>query len=256
MPSLDAVLDTLRALAPETIALDGDPVGLLIALEAGRPIERIGVCLDCTPAVARRAAEDRIDLVITHHPLIYHPLKRITPETSGVSASVALLIRAGAGLYAMHTNWDRADGGINDTLAGLVGLSEMRPLGDFGLQALPRIGDVTPQTLSEFCAFVARVLDCTGTSALRVNEIDPTRIVRRVAVCGGAGSELLGDALAAGADAYVTADVPHHQFIEATARGLAIVDAGHGATERPGMHALTRLLSDSWPDVEVTWLED
>ena len=81
-------------------------------------------------------------------------------------------------------------------------------------------------------------------------------MIARVAVCGGAGALLLGDVLAAGADAYVTSDVRHHEFLDAAARGLALLDAGHGATETPGMRALARLLPARLPGVEVIWAGD
>jgi len=257
MATLHDVLTLLRLLAPEESALDDDPVGLLIAPSLARDITRIGVCLDATLPVVTRAFAMGADLVIAHHPLIYNPLKRIAPATDGVSASVAALIKADIALYAMHTNWDRAHGGINDTLARLLALHDAEPLGTDGASSLPRVGDLAlAQPLGEFCAFIAKTLGCAGTSALRVNSVDPNRLVKRVAVCGGAGAFLMRDAIAAGADAYVTADVRHHEFIEADARGIALIDAGHGATERPGMRELALLLPERLPGVGVEWLEE
>jgi dinuclear metal center YbgI/SA1388 family protein len=256
MATLIDVLNLLRLLAPEESALDDDPVGLLVGVPRTRAINRIGVCLDATLPAVTRAAEMGADLVIAHHPLIYHALKRIAPETDGISAAVAVLIKADVGLYAMHTNWDRAPGGINDTLARLLGLHDADPLGPDGPLSLPRIGSLAvAQPLGEFCSLVAKTLDCAGTSALRVNSIDTNRPVKRVAVCGGAGAFLMRDAIAAGADTYVTADVRHHEFIEADARGLALIDAGHSATERPGMRELALLLPERLPGVQVDWLE-
>lgn len=256
MAELEEVLTVLRALAPEESALEGDPVGLLIAPPSTRGVRSIGVCLDASVAAVRRAVELGVDLIVSHHPLIYHPIKRIRPETDGVSASVVALVKADIGLYAMHTNWDAAPGGINDTLARELELHDTRPLGTAGPLALPRIGDlVSPMPLREFCAFVADAIGCSGSSQLRVSDVDPERAVSRVAVCGGAGAFLMDDALKAGADAYVTADIRHHEFVEASSRGIALIDAGHGATERPGMRELALILPERLAGIDVHWLE-
>ena len=240
---LDEILTVLRRLAPEETALAGDPVGLLIGREA-EEVPRIGVCLDCTPDAARRAREAEVGLVVAHHPLIYHPLKRLGADP--VSQAVAALVRADIALYAMHTNWDRAAGGINDTLAECLELSDVRPLGADGEASLPRLGTLaSPRPLADFMRFVESALGCAGASALRVNGADPARMITRVAVCGGAGAE-----------AYVTSDVRHHEFWDAEARGLALLDAGHGATETPGMHALMRSLPGLLEGVEVVWVGD
>jgi len=256
MAELDEVLAVLRNLAPEELALDGDPVGLLIAPPSARKVAKVGVCLDASTSAVAKAVELGVDLVISHHPLIYHPIKRIRPETDGVSASVVALIKADIGLWAMHTNWDAARGGINDTLAREIGLLSIRPLGHSGMHTLPRLGHLqTPQSLVDFCEMVAAKLHCTGPSALRVSDVDPNKPITTVAVCGGAGAGLIPDVLQAGADAYVTADVRHHEFVEAATRGLALIDAGHGATERPGMRELALILPERLAGVDVVWLE-
>jgi len=250
---LEQVLAMLRGLAPEETALPNDPVGLLIDGD-GRAVRRVGVCLDCTPEAARKAVSLEVDLVAAHHPLIYHPLRRIAPAADPISDAVATLVRAGIGLYAMHTNWDRAHGGINDTLARKLSLRDFRPLGADGLKALPRIGELsTPMTSTEFAAFVSEALGCAGPSALRVNNVHKERI-EVVAVCGGAGAELARDVIAAGADAYVTSDIRHHEFLDATALGLILLDAGHGATETPGMVELIPILQEQLEGVDVVWI--
>lgn len=257
MMELEEVLDVLRALAPEESALAGDPVGLLIAPGVRKPVRSLAVCLDASVAAAGRAVKLGVDLVVSHHPLIYHPVKRITPETDGVSAAVVALVKADIALYAMHTNWDAARGGINDTLARTLQLHDPEPLGASGPLALPRLGRLgLPMPLSEFSRFAADALGCAGPSALRVADIDPARPVSHVAVCGGAGAFLMDEIVRAGADAYVTADIRHHEFVEAAARGLALIDAGHGATERPGMRELSLILPERLPGVDIHWLDE
>ena len=244
------VLNLLREIAPEETAMVGDPVGLLVAGEHS-VIDTVGVCLDCTPTAALRAVEQDVQIIVAHHPLLYHPLKRIVPDTDPVSRAVVTLIKADISLYAMHTNWDRANGGINDTLAETLELNTIRPFAD----GLPRIGDLpAPRPFADFAHFVGAALDCAGTSALRINAIAPDTLISRVAVCGGAGASYLSAAIAAGAEAFVTSDVRHHEFIEATGLGFALLDAGHDATETPGMRVLARLLGERLPGVTVVWL--
>jgi len=248
------ILAVLRHLAPEESALSGDPVGLLVERE-GEEVTKIGVCLDATPAGVQRAALANVQLVAVHHPLIYHPLKRI--GTDPVSEAVKLLVTHNTALYAMHTNWDAAPGGINDTLAECLELIDVQPLGTDGLHALPRLGTLaSPRPLADFARFVESALGCAETSALRCGGGDPHRMISRVAVCGGAGAELAEAVQAAGADAFVTSDIRHHEFLEAEARGLALLDAGHSATETPGMRVLVRTLPALLPGVEVVWVGD
>jgi dinuclear metal center YbgI/SA1388 family protein len=250
------VLNVLRGLAPEEIAVKDDPVGLLIGLDSDRDVDKIGVCLDATPDVARRAAEIGVQILIAHHPLIYLPLRQINPGTDPISQSVTTLIKSDIALYAMHTNWDRAEGGVNDTLADLLELQDILPLGPDGLTALPRIGSLAaPMTLEEFRGFVSETLSCDGTSALRVSPVSQDRTISRVAVCGGAGASLMVDAIAAGADVYVTSDVRHHEFVDAAGRDFALIDAGHFATESPGMGKLAEILAGMLPGVETYWLD-
>lgn len=251
---LSGILTALRQLAPEESALDGDPVGLLVDRDAA-DVTKVGVCLDATPDAVRRAAEAGVHLVVAHHPLIYRPLTRL--DSSPVAEAVKTLVRGDMALYSMHTNWDLAPGGINDTLAECLELCDVQPLGTKGLHRLPRLGRLAaPRPLPDFARFVETALGCAGTSALRLHSGTSPRMISRVAVCGGAGAELAEAVLAAGAEAYVTSDVRHHEFWEAEARGLALLDAGHCMTETPGMRALVRALLPLLPGVEVVWVGD
>lgn len=246
------ILTVLQQIAPDNTALPNDPIGLLINGPA--EVRKIGVCLDATTEVCRRAVADGVHLLIAHHPLIYHPLKRLDAAADPIARAVTTLVKADTALYAMHTNWDAAPGGINDTLAEALGLQNVHPLGNHGESALPRLGELaSPMPLTDFMRHVASALACEGTSALRVNEIDSRRMISRIGVCGGAGASLAAEVQAAGADAYVTSDVRHHEFLDAEGRDFTLLDAGHGATETPGMRALVPLLAEKLPDIEVIW---
>ncbi|MDR3706883.1 MAG: Nif3-like dinuclear metal center hexameric protein [Capsulimonadaceae bacterium] len=251
---LDDLLAWLCSIAPEESAFPDDPIGLLIR-PAERNVARVAVCLDVTPAVAETAAAENADLVICHHPLIYRPLNRID-TADPIGCAVATLVREGISLYAMHTNWDGAEGGINDTLARKLGLQGIRPLSVAGPSQIARIGDLRgPITVQDFAARIGETLDVSGESALRYSPIHSERIIHHIAVCGGAGAGFLREALAAGADAYVTADVRHHEFVDADSRGAILFDAGHAGTERPGMAALASRIRQHFPDLSISLLD-
>ncbi len=253
--TLGEILDVLRGLAPEETALEDDPVGLLIGGDLEAVVTKVGICLDAMPDAAARAVAAGVQLLVAHHPLIYRPLKRINPQADPVGRAAAALVKGDVALYAMHTNWDRAAGGINDVLAATLGLHHVTPLGEDGPAALPRLGDLpAPRPLVDFARMVETALGCAGTNALRCNAVDPNKMISRVAVCGGAGAFLLADVQAAGADAYVTSDVRHHEFLDAAARSLPLLDAGHEATENPGMRALAHLLPALLVGVEAVWV--
>jgi dinuclear metal center YbgI/SA1388 family protein len=247
------VVSLLRRLAPEDTALEGDPVGMLIEPGADQLRSAI-VCLDATEHVAHTAIEEGAGLIVAHHPLIYNPLKRL--ERSDPISSIAMtLVQNGIGLYAMHTNWDAADGGINDTLAELVGINRPSRLQGNAETRIVRIGDLDKAMKPlDFLAGLKDRLQCAGTSALRFAlPAGADKPVRTICVCGGAGASLTSEAIKAGADAYVTADVRHHEFIDAAARGLLLIDAGHEATEAPGMQKLARTLAAQLPEIYTTF---
>lgn len=250
MRRIQDILSWLRLIAPEDSALDGDPIGCLLDLRQDE-ISTVGVCLDATAAVARLAQDDGVKLLVSHHPLIYRPLKQIR-ESDPVGEAVAILIRSGISLYSMHTNWDCAQGGINDVLTSLIGLKNARPAAPEGDAKLIRIGEFEePLTVSRLAKRIEISINATGQSALRYNPDFADIVVKTLAVCGGAGGSLIGDAVEAGADALLTADVKWDQFIRSDGLGFPVLDAGHGATERPGMQALADRLAGEFPDIAV-----
>lgn len=348
------VIRDLEQMAPLRLADEGDKIGL----QVGNPqsgVTRIAVALDPTPSVVDSAVGLGAELLVCHHPLIYKPIETLAAGEP-TQDSLIKLITAGTTLYVMHTNYDSADGGINDvlaerlgvnvtgllavrrperkfkiavftpeetvdevreamTLAGAGGIGKyidcsfrskgtgtFRPLpgaepyiGDIGaleevaeyklemlvtewrladvieamLRAHPyeevaydvyplanepyahglgRVGTLEDAgKLSEFRRRVEDALDYKETRMIG----DPDRVVKTVALCGGAGRSFIPDARAAGADVYVTGDVGHHDFLAADALGLAVIDASHYHTERPGMEALVGRLSRKYADEPV-----
>lgn len=231
---------------PPEWAESWDRVGLVLG-EPDAPVRRVLLAVDCVPETADEAVEAGADLLVVHHPLLLRGVSSVAPTTYK-GRIVHRLIRAGVALFVAHTNADVAAPGVSDALAARVGLTGCAPLrpavgpaaGDG--RGHGRVGDLPePVPLSEFVEAVGARLPATAWGVRAAG--DPDRLVRRVAVCGGAGDAFLADAVRAGADAYLTADLRHHPVSEhVAAGGPALVDAAHWATERPWLDAVAALL--------------
>jgi len=226
---LDRFIEILEELSPITLAEPWDNPGLLIEPEA-REITRVLVALDCTPAVAEEAKEVGAQLVLSHHPLFFAPVKHITRRDPATAAAWALL-RAGIGLYAAHTNLDSAIGGVNDVLANILGLTDTAPLTQGAQEGagLGRVGNLpAPMPLADFARMAGEALHTVPRFGGPEGHI-----CRRVAVIGGSGGDCLKEAIAAGADTLFTGEAKHNHALDAIAMNMAIVVAGHYETERP-----------------------
>jgi dinuclear metal center YbgI/SA1388 family protein len=232
------VRDIARSLedwAPLSAAEPWDNPGLQVGRWDCR-VTRGLIALDLTPEVIGEAEATGSNLIITHHPLFFEPIKAIT-ASSLVGAMALGLAERQIAHYAIHTNLDAARGGVSFALARQLGIQDPEFLmPSDGEGETPRgigtIGNLAePVSLEDFLQLVASAL---GSPALR-HSGDPHRLVERVAVCGGSGNAYLSAAVARGADAYVTGDVKYHQFFDALdpeGRPLiAFVDAGHYETE-------------------------
>ena len=230
----------LEKKAPADTAEPWDNVGLLIG---GREeeVHTVLVCLDVTPAAVREAERVGAELLVSHHPVIFSPLKRLEPQSLPYQ-----LAQKGLAAYAAHTNLDKAPGGVNDTLAGRLGLQDLEITGD----GLCRIGRL-PCPL-EASAFVLLVAEHLGTT---VRAAEGIRTISRVGVCGGAGGDE-GLALFGQVDAFVTGEMKHHHWLAAGQAGITAVEAGHYATEGVVVPTLAAWLRDAFPELSVVEFED
>lgn len=243
MASVHDIEQALYELAPRELAAEWDNVGLL-AGRRDRAVHKVLVSLDVTAAVAEEARQWGAELIAAHHPVIFHPVKRVTDQDP---AGEILLRLAEHGIAAvcMHTNLDAAQGGVNDALAAALQLEEAAPLEGGG--GIVRTGRLPrPVSVPDFLFAVQEAL---GAGGLRCT--DGAKPISRVAVGGGACGEFLWAAAAAGCDAFVTADVKYNQFLDAAALGLTLVDAGHFPTEDVVCPVLARYLSERFPELTV-----
>jgi dinuclear metal center YbgI/SA1388 family protein len=234
-----AVLDDL---APMRLAEHWDNVGLMVG-RRDRPVSRVLVALDLRAAVLDEAAAMGADLVLVHHPPIFPAMSAVTDErTAG-----ALVLRAAEeriGVVAAHTNLDSAAGGLNDLMAGALGMSTTSPLvpdADDPAVGLGRVGDIAPTPLG---VLAMRAVEAFSPRHANLGMAgDPAMAVTRVAVCTGSGRSLIDAARAAGADAYVTGDLTYHDAD--AAEGMGLVNVPHGAVEQHCMRAWAPMLASA-----------
>ncbi len=250
MATVHDILSFLETLAPRSMKMDWDNVGLLCGSRKAE-VSRILVALDPFEGVCQEAAAMGADLIVTHHPIIFQALKAITDETS-IGRSIQLLCRENISAINAHTNLDCAPGGVNDRLASALGLTEIEVIDPMGVDAegrawgLLRKGTAAEQPLADFLSTVKTALGCEG-----LRYVDGGKPVRKVAVGGGACASELMDAYRAGCDTFVTSDVKYNQFWDAKDLGLNLIDAGHFYTENPITACLAEKIAAYFPEVEV-----
>ena len=250
MATVHDILTYLETLAPRSMKMDWDNVGLLCGSRKTE-VSKILVALDPFEGVCEEAAAWGADLIVTHHPLIFKALKAITDETS-IGRSIQLLCRNSISAVNAHTNLDCAPGGVNDRLAAALGLSQIEVIDPMGVDehgaqwGLLRKGIVEEQPLSEFLSVVKHALGCEG-----LRYVDGGKSVRKVAVGGGACGDGFAEAIHAGCDTFVTADIKYNQFWDAHDLGLNLIDAGHFHTENPVVALLAEKIAAAFPEIQV-----
>lgn len=243
-PSVKEIYEAIDAFAPFASALPYDNAGLLVG-EEKELVTGVAFGLDLTCELVEWAYSQGCNLVVSHHPVIFKPINRVSAHHP-----VYRLAQYGMSAICAHTNLDCALGGVNDVLAQTIGLEQVEPLADpeFPLHPpLARIGFL-PRTMSA-AELASHVRTALGVDA--VGYADGARPIQRVAVCGGAGADLMDVALSAGAQALVTADVRHHELLEAVASGMTVLDAGHFATETGVMKPLCERLASLFPQTPM-----
>ena len=247
MPTVREIEQALFELAPREGAMDWDNVGHLLG-DPDSQVSRVLVALDITEDVADEALAHGCELIVAHHPVMnckWLPVQTVRSDTPQGHLLLKLL-RHGVSAVCMHTNLDIARGGVNDCLAEALELVDPGPLGDE--DGLCRMGTLpAPMPLAEFAAFVCKALDANG-----VRFADAGKPVRRVAVGGGACGEFEDDAIRAGCDTFVTADLSYHQFLDAAGKGINLIDAGHFPTEDPVCKKIISYLTARFPELAVS----
>lgn len=230
----------LNEIAPVRYQMDFDNAGFLVG-DGGTAVKKALLALDITDDVIAEAAELRAQLIVSHHPLIFTPLRHATTDDLA-GRKVLTLARYGISAICMHTNLDAADGGVNDCLAKKLGLNDIFLLND---EKIGRIGTLSCEKgLEEFLRDVIELLGCGGLRYCR-----GSGRVHRVAVGGGACGEYIPQAIAQGCDTFVTSDLRYNDFLDT--RGLNLIDAGHFPTENVVCPTVKAYLEEHFPEVKT-----
>ena len=230
------VYDFLDFIAPFNTAAEWDNCGLSVgSLE--NDFTKILVALDVTEGLIDEAVRVGAELVITHHPLIFTPVLKIESESLLYKA-----VKSGVTFISSHTCLDKATGGVNDCLARKVGIKNVK---SSEVDEFLKIGEIEPCSASEFAE---RIKNALGG---KVAFTDNGKTIKTVAFCSGGGGDLINAAAEAGADALLTGEAKHHEYLEANRLGVALFDAGHYETEKVVCEFLRKSLDIQFDDAEV-----
>lgn len=224
--------DYLNTIAPFDTQESWDNSGMLIG-DMSAQVHKVAVTLDITVEEVKKACEIGADLIISHHPVIFNPIKSV------VSGSVPYeLVKNGISALCCHTPLDIADGGTNDSLAELLGIEVVR-----AEDPILRLGTVSETTADRLASHVA---DKLGT---RVRYADAGKPIKKIAICTGSGCSLIE--AAGDIDAFITGDASHHNFLDCVQSGITLIAAGHYETEIVAVPTLVKKLQAQFPSIET-----
>lgn len=245
MVTVEKVSDYIDSIAPYSTKCEWDNCGILIG-DKDKEVNKIGFALDLTGEVLADAVNKGVDLIITHHPIIFRAQKNFLKGNLAYDLAVS-----GISAISAHTCFDCANGGVNDVLCELLGIKNATGIPDDECPVpLARIGDIEPMSS---LGFAKKVADVLGT-VCRVADCE--NVIKKVAVCGGSGpDELIFTAKEMGADAVITGEVKHHIFLAAKEIGITAIQAGHFETENPAVSALMKYINNKFENVECILLK-
>ncbi len=244
MVKIKDIYDFVDTIAPFSNQAEYDNSGFLVG-DLQRYVRHIGVVLDITPQTLLIAKRIGVEMIVSHHPVIFEPRKSFQAGDMAYE-----LASAGIAALCAHTSLDCAEGGVNDVLAELLLMEKIEPFPTAEFPAgMVRVGFLPKNNAEELAAYAAKML-CTA-----VRYCDGGRSIDTVAVCGGAGGSCLEDVINAGIDAFITGDASHHHFLNAAQGGLTLIAAGHFETENPIVPVLAEKLKQNFSGLEVTVIE-
>lgn len=246
--TIGEVVDFLDATFHPELQEDYDNAGFLLG-DSNTLFHGALVALDLTPAVVDEVLSyGNMNLIVTHHPFIFSGLKCIT-DGSETGRMVMKLVKNNIAVYAAHTNLDNLPWGVSGVLAERLGLKDCQILSPLGAETGAGIVGELREAV-EADVFLLKVKALTVQPSIRTSMHDPKRRVKRVALCGGSGAPFLGDAIAARADVYLTADLKYHDFQRPEGR-IILADAGHYETEQFAKEIIYRAISEKFCNFAV-----
>ncbi len=243
------IMQWLEQLSPVSFAESWDNVGLLVGRQE-KEVEKVMLCLDVTEDIIDQALGSEADMIISHHPMIFRPLKQVT-SGDVFQNRILRLARADICVYAMHTNFDVM--GMADAAAERLELIDPNVLqvtyeDEIATEGIGRVGQLMePMTLLDVTRLVKKAFAVKHVKVFG----DPEDICCTVAVCPGSGKDLAADAVKSGADVFITGDIDHHTGLDLKAQGVNVIDAGHFGIEKLFKPYMQDYLARMLPQLEV-----
>ncbi len=228
---------------PPSLSCEWDHDGLMCCPEPEKEVRRVLLALDISEKTVEKAINEGFDVILSHHPLVFRPVRSLTP-TEATPRKLIALVKNGVSAMSFHTRLDAREGGVNDVLADLLGLGNREVFGKEG-EKIGRIGDVAPTTPEQYAAWVKEKL---GAPVVQFSGNKP---VSRVALVGGGGDDFVSAAKEAGADTYVSGTIGYHALAAAIEDGINLIEAGHFFTEQPVLAVLAEFVKEADPSVET-----
>ena len=220
---------------PAALSCQWDNDGLMCLSDPEREIKKVLLTLDITPEAVGMAVSGGFDLIVSHHPIIFRPLKSLGDRR------LVTLVKNGISAFSFHTRLDAVKGGVNDALCAVLGLTD---IGTFG-EGLGRTGDAGGDIpCREFAAMVKERL-----GAPYIDAVLPNRYCRKIAVLGGDGKDEYEAALESGCDTYLTGSMSYNAMTDAAHGKINVIAAGHYFTEQPVLSALEGMIKEAAPDI-------
>ncbi|PKK95452.1 MAG: Nif3-like dinuclear metal center hexameric protein [Tenericutes bacterium HGW-Tenericutes-5] len=226
---------------PKDLAYEWDNVGIQVGT-LNIPAKKVLITLDVTKEVIKEAIDKKVNMIISHHPLMFNPLDKIIFDTPR-GWIIKNLIKHNITVYSAHTNYDTAEGGMNDEFARIIGLENVKLMDE--VDGIGRFGDIETVNIKDFIKDIKEKLNLDNVKVIG----SISRDVSRVGISGGSGSKHMYQAKMKGCDVYLTGDVTYHTALDATSLGLTVIDIGHHA-EKIFVDAVYNLLNDEFKEVE------
>lgn len=240
------IIDVLESVAPPAIQESWDNSGLSVG-DVATQIKSVILALDCTEEVIDEALESGANMIITHHPLIFRGVKKISPETN-TGRMLIRAIKEDIVMYSLHTNMDKVISGVSGKMAQKLGLEDLSflrpdPSGETGTGLVGNL----PKPIS-YSELVAKVKSAFNVQSIK-SSFPPVDNVTRIALCGGSGASFAEDAFNSGAQVYITGDITYHLFF--TEKGFSIMDIGHYESEVGVLEVIKDILLKKMPTFAV-----
>lgn len=236
--------DFMSEQMPDSLREPWDNDGIMCCTDLNAAVRHALVTLDVTEEIVDYAIENNIDLIVSHHPLLFKPVCAVV-EDEPTSRKLIKLINHDITVFSFHTRADKVDGGVNDLLAEILELRDVRPFGEGGLG---RIGVLEEEATFEDFAYLVK--DALNANGILVS--DGYNTVSRVAVVGGEGKDYVRAALECGADTFVSGRIGYHFMEDAPELGLNMIEGGHFYTENPIADFFSSLIRHADPEIMIS----